>query len=130
MATTNLDIAAEAARLGRLAAETGDPRLARAAAALAGDRAGHGGADRKRWRDKALRAIAAKYFPNSAPWPQAGELSRQIDRYLDRRWCRDQHAATCPRDIAGKLDGEIWALCVDCGTNFYSVRTVHRALSV
>ena len=127
---TSFDIAAEAQKLARMAAATGDPRLARAAAVLAGDRAGYEGADRKRWRNNALRAIAAEHFPNLAPWPQATEISRQIDRYVRRRWCRDQHAATCPRDIAGKLDGDLWALCVDCGTDFYSMRTVHRVLSI
>ena len=98
MATAKIDISAEAERLARLAAETGDPRLARAAAVLAGDRAGYEGGDRKRQRDRELRAIAAKHFPNLAPWPQAKEISRQIDRYVRRRWCRDQHAATCPHD--------------------------------
>lgn len=129
MATTNLDISAEAERLARLAARTGDPRLARAAAVLAGDRASHQGADRKRWRDKALRAVAAEYFPNLAPWPQANEISRQFSRYLDRRWCRDRHSATCPRDISEKLDGALWSLCADSGTNFLSARTIYRALS-
>ena len=95
------DIAIEAERLAKLAAETGDARLWRAAAVLADadprDYRREVAARGRRMRDDAIREMAGRFFPGLEPWPKAGEIARRMQHYATRGdWRDDQHAGTCP----------------------------------
>lgn len=133
MADGRQDLAEESERLARLATETGDDRLMRAAALLADSDARD---YRRDWRTKAkltrndaIREMSARYFADREPWQQAREIHRRLDYYAQRRWSRDRHALRCPADILDTLDGAIWALWSDTGAEIISQRTIYRLLT-
>ncbi len=132
MADPAQDLTAESDRLARRAVETGDGRYMRAAAVLADadprEYRRDWRAQAKRRRNAALRAMATQYFAALKDWPAAGEILRRFNLYADQRWTRDRHAMQCPVDIRDTLDGAIWELWSNIGTEILSQRQIHRIL--
>ncbi len=127
------DLAAEADRLARLAAESGDDRLRRAAALLADadarDYRRDWGGRGRRMRDDAIRAMAARFMSKESPSYQAAEIARRMTSYASRAWPRHQNAAGCPSDIEGRIEGALWAIWTAYKVEILSDRQLRRILT-
>ena len=128
------DIAAEAERLVKLAVETGDDRLLRAAAVLADANASDfrrdwGGRGR-RMRDDAIRDVAVRFMPEESTSYQAATIARRMASYASRAWLRHRNATTCPAAIDGAIEGALWAIWTAYKVETLSDRQLRRILTL